>query len=104
MSDIVGELPTRGEFSQQINSVFRTRLGDGSDIDLRLVQFDEHAVNATQENYSLLFQAPADMPPVQSIYRLDHEALGEMDLFLVPVKKDDSGLYYEAVFNQLIGA
>lgn len=101
MSEIIGELPSRGAFSRQLDTVFRTRLNDGSDLDLRLVKLDEHVVNATQENYSLLFQAPSETQAAQSIYRLDHDTLGEMDLFLVPVKRDESGLYYEAVFNLL---
>lgn len=103
MSDVIGELPTRGEFSQQIDSVFRTRSSDGRSIDLRLVKFDEHLINATQENYTLLFQAPPDAPPEQRTFRLSHESLGEIDIFLVPVKTDQDGLYYEAVFNSFIG-
>ena len=104
MSDIIGKLPTRSEFSQQVDSVFRASMADGSMIPMRLSRFDEHVVNATQENYSLLFQAPVDAPAVQNTYRLDHDVLGKMDLFLVPVKKDEDGLYYEAVFNQLVGS
>ena len=104
MSDVVGELPTKEEFSGQVDSVFRARVGDeGPAFDVRLVQFDEHVSNAVQENYSLLFRAPTDAPATQNVFRLEHKDLGQLDLFLVPVKKDENGLYYEAVFNRFIG-
>ena len=103
MSEIAGNLPSKEEFSEQVDSLFQASVGEGPTIDLRLVQFDEHVSDAVQENYSLLFRAPSDAPPAQNVFRLEHPVLGAMDLFLVPVKKDDNGLYYEAVFNRFIG-
>lgn len=77
-------------------------LNDGSGFEMTLVKCDEIVSNEIQENFSLLFRAPLEAPSFQSIYRLTHEGLGTMDLFLVPVKQDGSGLYYEAVFNHLL--
>ena len=31
---------------------------------------------------------------------LEHEKLGRFELFLVPVREDPEGYYYEAVFNR----
>jgi hypothetical protein len=28
--------------------------------------------------------------------------LGKMELFLVPIKRDDQGLYFEAILNHLL--
>lgn len=52
-----------------------------------------------QEPFSLAFSA---QPPVreQRIYRLEHAALGSVDLFLVPIGREPDGrIRYEAVFN-----
>ncbi len=38
-----------------------------------------------QEQYSLFFRADGSAPLDQRIYHLDHQAMGGMDLFLVPV-------------------
>ena len=35
----------------------------------------------------------------QAIYRVGHEALGTLDLFLVPLGPDGQGMRYEAVFT-----
>jgi hypothetical protein len=100
MSDIAEKLPSKKDFSDQLNSIFHAHAGEG--FDLCLVEFDDRVSNEAQENYTLLFRAPVDAPQEQGIYELDHESLGAMDLFLVPVKKDADGLYYEAVFNHLL--
>ncbi|MES2647633.1 MAG: hypothetical protein V4717_12200 [Bacteroidota bacterium] len=35
----------------------------------------------------------------QGIYKIEHPALGTMDIFLVPVAINEKGLQYEAVFS-----
>ena len=102
MNAVVEKLPTRGNFSEQLNSVFHARLDDGSVIDLSLVGSEPGVSTADYENFSLLFRAPLDTPPVQNMYRLENERLGSMDIFLVPIKKDDEGLYFEAVFSRFV--
>jgi hypothetical protein len=102
MSEPGNELPTREQFSEQLDTVFRADLGDGRVIDLQFFKLDAGVSNSIQEAFSLMFRAPVDAPPVQNIYSLEHDKLGKMDLFLVPIKKRDDGLYYEAVFNHLL--
>ncbi|MEP6848645.1 MAG: hypothetical protein ABI999_07300 [Acidobacteriota bacterium] len=104
MTDVPATLPTKDQFFSELNSQFRARLGDGPAFDLTLVDSHVQLSTASQECFTLLFRAPLDSEPVQSIYRLDHENLGTMEIFLVPVKKDDEGLYYEAVFNKMLSA
>jgi len=41
---------------------------------------------------------PAIVLP-QQIFRVEHETLGALDLFLVPVGPSPGGMRYEAVFN-----
>lgn len=104
MSEKAGRLPAKEEFSTAIDSSFRAELNDGTDFEMTLVKLDEIVSNEFQENYSLLFRAPVEAPPEQGIYSLEQEILGRMDIFLVPIRKDETGLYYEAVFNHLIRA
>jgi hypothetical protein len=102
MSEIKVELPTKEQFSEQLNSTFRANLDDGQVIDLQFFKLESTISNPVQEAFSLMFRAPVDAPPFQNMFRLEHEKLGAMELFLVPVKKKDDGLYYEAVFNRLL--
>jgi hypothetical protein len=36
---------------------------------------------------------------IQAIYRVEHAAMGSLDLFLVPLGPDKNGMRYEAVFT-----
>jgi hypothetical protein len=45
--------------------------------------------------FSLVFQGGPNPPVEQRIHRVEHEKLGELDLFLVPVAVDQ----YQAVFT-----
>lgn len=49
--------------------------------------------------FSLVFTGPADSIRLQGIYRLEHEALGSFELFLVPLAPDGSGARYQAIFS-----
>jgi len=102
LDDTVGNMPTRHDFSTLLDGVFRVDLDDVPAGDLVLVKIEQLVSNEVQENFSLLFKGPIDGLSSQGIYRLANERLGEIDLFLVPVKKDESGMYYEAVFNNFL--
>ena len=58
------------------------------------------AAKLKEESYSLIFRGPSDEPLRQRAYKMKHHALGDLEIFLVPVGKDDGGRYYEAVFNR----
>jgi hypothetical protein len=45
--------------------------------------------------FSLVFQGGPNPPLPQRIYRVEHDRLGELDVFLVPIAVDR----YEAVFT-----
>ena len=51
------------------------------------------------EAFSLVFRAPRDAQLAQRIHRLEHDALGAFELFLVPIGLDAEGMRYEAVFT-----
>jgi len=49
--------------------------------------------------FSLVFLAKDPRVLPQRLYRLEHEEMGDVTIFLVPVGKDAEGVSYQAVFN-----
>jgi hypothetical protein len=54
---------------------------------------------ATREQFSLHFRGPTTPLLPQQIYRLQHQDIGVLDIFLVPIGRDATGMIYEAVFT-----
>lgn len=102
MGEKLIELPGKDQFSENLDSTFRAKLDDGQAIDFQLFKLETKISNSFQECFSLLFRAPVDAPPFQNMFRLEHDKLGVMDLFLVPIKKKEDCLVFEAVFNRLL--
>lgn len=77
---------------------------DGTDpVPLTLVEVAELAVHEGQprpDPFSLVFTGPAGVAFRQGVYPLEHDKLGRLDVFLVPVQPEADGLpRLEAVFN-----
>ena len=49
--------------------------------------------------FSLIFLAKDPRVLPQRIYRLEHNGLGQLEIFLVPAGKDAQGVTYCATFN-----
>lgn len=49
--------------------------------------------------FSLLFHHSSAIVFSQKIFQLQHDAFGEVGVFLVPVARDSHGFLYQAVFN-----
>lgn len=101
MLDQAGRLLTKAEFASVVGSAFIANTSDGAELELRLIALNDSSSDV-QETYTLEFLAPLEMPSVQGTYRLVNEEVGDFELFLVPYKKDVSGLYFEVVFNRFI--
>ena len=54
---------------------------------------------ARAEAFSLIFEGPAQPRLAQATLHLHNEAVGEFDIFLVPVSANAEATSYEAVFN-----
>jgi hypothetical protein len=91
------------DFRLHLRSTFRLRLSESEGLDLELVEVTEHphlpAAASRRRGFSAVFRSalPGHLP--QAIYRLEHEQMGTLDLFLVPIGPRDGGMRYEAVFN-----
>ncbi len=70
----------------------------GLAVKLKLAESEEAQLK--EESFSLLFRGPSSEPLRQRSYKMKHHTLGVLEIFLVPVGKDDGGRYYEAVFNR----
>ena len=73
---------------------------DGVDtVELISVEVKPPYEGAKQTPFVLTFRGPADVVLEQSIYALEHDSIGKLEIFLVPVGQTESEIIYEAVFN-----
>lgn len=98
MTDVL----TIDTFSGHVNTKFLMHYGDSQTAELELISVTDVGSSPRQVQFSLVFQGPPDGPPAQNIFRLEHEKLGALDLFLVPIARNKDGLSYEAVFNRMV--
>ncbi len=87
------------DFASQQGTVFHLRW-EAVDIPLMLAEATRSGrSDANGRPFSLRFSGPPLPALPQQIYRLSHEALGVMEIFLVPVSGDADQRCYEAVFG-----
>jgi hypothetical protein len=94
---------TLERFQAALRSTFRVCLENERHINLTLVE--AQAVRSPSggegaESFSILFAGPADPLLPQRIYRVANDAMGEFDLFMVPVARESDGYRYQAIFNR----
>lgn len=92
---------TLDDFEPLLEDTFSARAGDRK-ADFRLVSAEpmgEGRKNGKRAPFALTFQAPPEVNPVEGTYRLVHEDLGTLEVFLVPVAGDQDGTDFEAVFK-----
>jgi hypothetical protein len=92
---------TKATFETIKGTTFQLALDDGGTIALELFAVRSNGLQglASREQFALDFLGPADPALPQRTYRLDHQQLGAMEMFLVPIRRDASGMMYEAVFT-----
>lgn len=88
------------DFSGRLGETFRLTLPDGETFDVELIEASgTSAPPLKRQPFSLVFRLPEEIEPIQAIYRVEHEELGAMDLFLVPLGPGKEGMQWEAVFT-----
>ena len=92
---------THENFAAQLNTNFRVQVGEANAVDLILSEVSELKTSPSQEQFSIVFRGPSDAYLGQGIRPFHHERMGQFDLFIVPIRQDEKGFYYEAVFNRL---
>lgn len=92
---------THDVFSENVNTKFQLQTDDGSGVELELIEVSELKVYPRQEEFSLLFRGPLNAFLDQGVRNFKHDQMGEFELFIVPIKQDADGFYYEAIFNRV---
>lgn len=89
-------------FREHLNTQFRIFFEPDTTLNLELVEVSEGISTPVQEQFSLIFRGPLETPFRQGMHRIEHEKMGELLLFLVPVGRKPEGMVYEAAFNRFI--
>jgi hypothetical protein len=93
---------TMASLSEQLHTKFRLRVEPEKAFELELVEVEARDDVAGQtERFSAVFRGALDTFLPQHTYALEHDALGSFELFIVPIRRDGEGFYYEAVFNRM---
>jgi hypothetical protein len=97
---------TATTFEPAVGDTFVLDAGDAGTLDLELLEARQHDPSAPAQDasgarapFSLTFRGPADPVLPQRIYRLEHDSVGAIEIFIVPIAHDDAGTSYEAVFG-----
>jgi hypothetical protein len=72
-------------FLQHLNTPFAVRSADGTRARFVLAEVIERPVSRDVEQFSLIFHAPAGAAVRDGTHAFQHPALGEFNLFIVPV-------------------
>lgn len=93
---------TAADFMRYLNQSFRIHYGGAQPLVAELIQVTEQPVRYAavgRKPFSIVFRGPNGGHLPQSVYHIEHDALGALDLFIVPIGPDQTGMCYEAVFN-----
>ncbi len=88
-------------FAEQLHTTFRVRLSGPAILALELIEVTEKDLTSNYEQFSLIFRGPLAPYFPQGTYSFEHEKLGAMELFAVPIGPDPGGMRYEVIFNRL---
>jgi Domain of unknown function (DUF6916) len=86
-------------FREQLHTQFTVHAG-GQPLLLELVEVSEREDSPRVEFFSLHFRGPLNPQLAQQIHRLEHERLGDFEIFLTPISADSQGAVYEAIFHR----
>ncbi len=100
----MNELPKREDFFNQLNTKFRIFFDGQEPTEVELTEVSEMRQKSKFEAFSLIFAAPKNIFPQPLLYRVEHDSLGAMELFMGPVEETENSYLLEALFNQRINA
>jgi uncharacterized protein DUF6916 len=94
---------TVGDFQGRMGETFRAETPGGV-VAFVLTEAKDLAGRSASDGsrripFSLVFRGPLAPVLPQKIYALENEALGRLEIFLVPIGPDAESMRYEAIFN-----
>jgi len=92
---------TQDDFKPLQGSTFQIRLNPQETVPVELAEVSEvpDHEGPRRAPFSLVFRGAHRFVLPQGTYRVEHEKIGPMEIFLVPIGPDQKGMRYEAVFN-----
>ena len=88
-------------FRECLDTGFEVTVPGGEPVRLVLTEVQEGHAGARVESFSLFFRGPRAPFFPQATYRLRHEKLEPLDIFLVPLGPEGEAMQYQAVFNRI---
>lgn len=92
---------THEEFSKNANTKFQVQADENTQVEVDLIAISELKLYPQQEEFALEFRGPLNMFLGQGVHSFSHDQMGNFELFIVPIKQDGQGFYYEAIFNRI---
>lgn len=92
---------THEAFSQQAGTKFQVQFDENNTVEVELIEVSELKVYPQQEEFTLQFRGPSNVFLGQGVHPFTHDQMGQFELFIVPIRQDQQGFYYEAIFNRL---
>jgi hypothetical protein len=96
---------TFDQFSGRVGELFDVAADDGTTIRTELVEAKESGEpggtgpdGQPRLQFSLIFRGPSEPTLPQATHGVDHAELGHLEMFLVPIGPDATGMRYQAVF------
>ena len=87
-------------FSSRLNSKFLIHREPEGTVEVELIEILDLGSTPRQEQFSIVFRGPRNQELQQGIYRFEHEGIGAFEMFIVPFKRVQDGILYEAIFNR----
>jgi hypothetical protein len=91
--------PTRQQFEAEVSTAFHVVGADG--VNLQLSEVRGGRSSADLEQFSAYFRSDPGVVFAQGAYLLRHDALGDVEIFLVPIDRDGDSLVLEAAVATL---
>lgn len=92
---------THEAFRQQAGTKFQVQVGEDSTVELDLVEISDIKLYPGQEQFAVVFRGPLSAFLGQGVRPFSHDEMGQFEIFIVPIRQDERGFYYEAIFNRL---
>jgi hypothetical protein len=98
------EILSEEDFAKHVHTKFRVRVDGPVEVDLELESVVGYQGGEKEQaglaRFSLFFDGPPNFLIAQGLVTLDHEQLGEVVIFLVPIGRNEGGGFrYESVSN-----
>ena len=91
---------TQEAFAQNLHTMFRVSADDTNQVELELAEVSELKQQKAHDQFAIVFRGPLNAFMDQGVRFFNHDKLGRFELFIVPIRQDGDGFYYEAVFNR----